>query len=62
MITKNQILESIRSLPEDATADDIIENIIFLKKIERSLEQAKAGETYSLEEMKKMVNSWQKRV
>ncbi|WP_063828411.1 hypothetical protein [Runella zeae] len=62
MITKAQILESIQSLPEDATADDIIENIIFLKKIERSLEQANAGETYSLEEMKKMVHSWQKHV
>jgi hypothetical protein len=62
MITKAQILESIQSLPEDATPDDIIENIIFLKKIERSLEQAKAGETYSLDEMKKMVNSWQKHV
>lgn len=62
MITKAQILESIQSLPEDATPDDIIENIIFLKKIERSLDQAKAGETYSLDEMKKMVNSWQKHV
>ena len=62
MITKTQILESIQSLPDDATADDIIESIIFLKKIERSLEQAKRGETYSLDEMKEMVNSWQKRV
>ena len=61
MITKTQILESIQALPEDATADDIIENIIFLKKIERSLEQAKKGETYSLDEMKQMVDSWQKR-
>lgn len=61
MITKTQILESIQALPEDATADDIIENIIFLKKIERSLEQGKKGETYSLDEMKQMVDSWQKR-
>jgi hypothetical protein len=62
MITKSQILESIQTLPDDATADDVIEKIIFLKKMERSLEQSQLGKTYSLDEMKVLVKSWQKRV
>ena len=61
MITKAQVLESIQTLPDDATADDVIEKIIFLKKMERSFQQIEEGKTYSLDEMKEFVKSWQKR-
>ena len=61
MITKAQVLESIQTLPDDATADDVIEKIIFLKKMERSFQQIEEGKTYSLNEMKEFVKSWQKR-
>ena len=62
MITKAQVLESIQTLPDDATADDVIEKIIFLKKMERSFQQIEEGKTYSLDEMKELVRSWQKRI
>ena len=62
MITKAQVLESIQTLPDDATADDVIEKIIFLKKMERSFQQIEKGKTYSLDEMKELVKSWQKRI
>lgn len=62
MITKAQVLESIQSLPDDATADDVIEKILFLKKMERSLQQAEKGQTYSLDEAKELVKSWQKHI
>lgn len=61
MITKAQVLESIQTLPDDATADDVIEKIIFLKKMERSFQQIEKGKTYSLDEVKELVKSWQKR-
>ena len=61
MITKAQVLESIQTLPDDATADDVIEKIIFLKKMERSFQQIENGKTYSLDEVKELVKSWQKR-
>ena len=60
MITKAQVLESIQALPDDATADDVIEKIIFLKKIERSFEQAKNGQTYSLDQIRDLVKLVQK--
>ncbi|MFN4146636.1 MAG: hypothetical protein ACK4GN_12485 [Runella sp.] len=60
MITKTQVLETIQSLPDDATADDVIEKILFLKKIERSIKQAENQQTYSLDELKQLAKTWQK--
>ena len=35
--TKERILEAVRNLPADATADDVIETIVFIAKVEEGL-------------------------
>ncbi|MDQ2921488.1 MAG: hypothetical protein M3R52_07760 [Acidobacteriota bacterium] len=42
----------IQELPEDATVEDAMEQLYFLAKIERGLQQSDAGDTFSHDEIK----------
>jgi predicted transcriptional regulator len=55
---KTQIMESIALLPDDASFEDAIELILFLKKVDRGLRQAQAGETISNEEARARLAHW----
>jgi len=43
MITKDEILEAIRRLPDDATLDDALDVLFLFKSIERGEAQIAAG-------------------
>jgi predicted transcriptional regulator len=49
---KDRIVETIKSLPADATVEDAIERLLFLAQVERGLRQAEAGDTIPHSEMK----------
>ncbi len=49
--SKDRILRAVRDLPEDATLNDAIERLIFLRKVEVGLEQAESGQTVSLDKV-----------
>jgi len=49
---KNQIVQAIQDLPEDATLEDAMERLYFLAKIERGLEQSESGDTIPHDEIK----------
>jgi predicted transcriptional regulator len=49
---KEEIVRIVQDLPEDATVEDAIEQLYFLAKIERGLEQSEAGNTSSHDEVK----------
>jgi predicted transcriptional regulator len=59
-ITKNQIIEAIKAMPQEefVTADEVIEEIILLEKIERGLKDMEEGRVITHEEMKKEIDSW----
>ena len=42
--TKERILEAVQNPPADATAEDAIERIVFIAKVEEGLAQLDAGE------------------
>ena len=50
---KQRALEAIRALPDGATIDDAIERLCFIAKIEEGLQQSRAGQVTSHEEVKK---------
>lgn len=54
--SKNKALQAVKELPEEATLNDAIEKLIFLRKIERGLEQHHSGENVSQKEMEKRYN------
>lgn len=60
MLNKEQLLNSLKYLPEQFSLDELIDRIILLQKIEVGLEQSKAGQTKSTREAKESLSRWLK--
>ena len=57
---KENIIEMIKSLPNDVSMEDIIEAIYVRQKIEKGLKDSKEGRLYSHEEAKERLAKWLK--
>jgi len=57
---KEDIIEMIKSLPNDVTMEDIMEAIYVRKKIEKGLKDSEEGRLYSHEEAKERLKRWLK--
>ena len=60
MLTKNEVLKSIQSLPGKFQAEDAIEKIVLLEKIRIGIEQSKNKQVISKEEAKRKLKKWLK--
>ena len=60
MINKKQLLESINALPNKFSAEEIIEKIILLQKIDLGIEQSKSGKVLSDGDARKKLKKWLK--
>ncbi len=60
MITKKQILSSMKDLPESFSAEQIIDKIILLQKIDMGLEQSNNGKVVSEADARKKLKKWLK--
>lgn len=60
MVKKEQVVNSLKDMPEQFSIDDLMDRLIILQKIEIGLEQSRSGETYSTEEAKEMIKQWSK--
>jgi len=60
MLTKDKIKKTIDNLPDNFTIDQVIEELIVLDKIEHGLEDIKAGNVYTTEQVKLELNKWLK--
>lgn len=60
MIAKDQLITSLQDLPDNFTLDELFERAIFIEKINRALEQVKAGEVYTTEEARQKLKEWSK--
>jgi hypothetical protein len=60
MLTKEQVIESIKNMPEDKfeDIDILIERLIMLEKIYIGIEQLDRGEGITLEELEKEMETW----
>lgn len=52
MTTKEKMLRVVENLPPDATVEEAMEQLLFLAKVERGLEQADSGKTVPHAEVK----------
>jgi predicted transcriptional regulator len=52
-IGKQQILEALRDLPENASVEDAIERLVFLAKVREGLAQLDAGQGLEHDAVKK---------
>ncbi len=60
MEVKQQILEAIAELPEDAGVEEALDRLYLLYKVERGLRQADRGELLSQEEIRERMAKWLK--
>ena len=60
MITREKLLETIKNMPEEKfkNLDAVLEEIILMDKIEKSLNAAEKGNILTEEELDKSVDSW----
>ncbi len=57
---KTKVLEILSNMPTTFTADDFIDRLLVMEKIEKGMNDVKEGRTYSQEESKQMVSKWLK--
>ena len=60
MLTKDKVNKTISRLPESFTIDELIEQLIFIEKVEEGLKQSEEGKVYSNEDVKSMIDKWSK--
>ena len=60
MISKNQIIDAIKAMPEDEFTDvePVIEEIILLEKIKKGLIAVEKNEVLSEDEVEKLSEKW----
>jgi hypothetical protein len=58
MTEKEIVLETIRSLPDDCSLDEIAERIEFMAAVQKGLDQLDRGEGIPHDEIKKQLASW----
>jgi predicted transcriptional regulator len=55
---KSEAIQAISKLPESANIDDIMYELYVIDKIKKGKDAAARGETFSVEEIKKEMQSW----
>jgi len=60
MLTKDRLRQSINKLPDSFTIDELIDQLIFIEKVEEGLEQSEERKVLSNENVKKIIEKWSK--
>jgi hypothetical protein len=58
MLTKKEVLASLKTLPDEFDAELAIERIVLLEKVRIGLEQSEQGKVMSMGEAKKRLSKW----
>lgn len=60
MLTKEKLNKSITNLPDTFTIDELIDQLIFIEKVEEGLQQSDTGKVVSNEDVKLIIDKWSK--
>ena len=60
MLTKQNVIKTINSLPDKFSLEEIIDKLLVIQKIEIGIDQAENGKTISTTEAKKKLKKWLK--
>lgn len=58
MLTKDRLKRTMANLPDSFTIDELIEQLIFIEKVEEGLKQSEDGKTISNEVVKSVIEKW----
>lgn len=57
VLKKSQVLQSLQNLPEEVNSEDLIEHIIFMAQLERSLHQIDEGKVIAHDQLMQQLTS-----
>jgi len=57
MLTKDQVSNTIKTLPDSFTIDELIEQLIFMEKVKEGYQQSEGGKVISNEDVKLMIDN-----
>ena len=60
MITKDNLIQSIKNLPDSFTINELINQLIFIEKVEEGLKQSNEGKVISNDDVKEIIEKWSK--
>ena len=60
MLNKEQLIQTIKDLPESFTLDDLLDSLVVIQKVETGLEQSSSQQTLTTEQAKQKLNKWLK--
>jgi len=58
MITKTQLIHTLDKLPENMTIDQVIDQLIFLEKVQKGLDDSANGRIKTKDQAKEKLNRW----
>jgi predicted transcriptional regulator len=58
MLTKNKVKMTIDNLPDSFTIDELIDQLIFIEKVEEGIQQSDNGKVVSNEDIKNVIDKW----
>jgi predicted transcriptional regulator len=58
MLTKEKLNRTIKNLPDSFTIDELIDQIIFMEKVDEGFQQSENGQVISNEDVKAMIDKW----
>jgi len=56
--TKEQIIELVRAMPDNATLDDVLEKLYFKLQVDQGLAELDRGESIPHEEVERRLEKW----
>ena len=60
MLTRDKVINSIKDLPDSFTIDELIEQLIFIEKVEEGYQQSETGKIISNEDVRLIIDKWSK--
>lgn len=60
MLTREKLNKTILNLPDSFTIDELIDQLIFMEKVEEGLQQSEESKVVSNEDVKAMIDKWSK--
>lgn len=58
MLTKEKLNRTINNLPDSFTIDELIDQLIFIEKVEEGFQLSESGRVVSNEDVKAMIDKW----
>jgi hypothetical protein len=60
MLTREKLNNTIKRLPEKFTIDELIDQLIFIEKVEEGIKQSDEGKVVSNEDVRSIIDKWSK--